>query len=56
MFETVPSFVHLVCALPRLDVVFEDLLPVEDNEGEVDCLTLSQLCFGRSCVFNQVDE
>ena len=40
-FEVVPHFVRLVCALPRSDVIFEDLLPVEDNEGEVDCLTLS---------------
>ena len=54
MFEIVPSFVRLVCVLPILDVIFEDSLSVEDNKGEVDCLTLSQLCFGRSCVFNQV--
>ena len=54
MFEIVPNFVRLVCELPRSDVIFEDLLPVEDNEGEVDFLTLSQLCFSCSCVFNQV--
>ena len=54
MFEIIPSFVHLVCALPRSYVIFEDLLPVEDKEGEVNCLTLSQLYFGCSCVFNQV--
>ena len=41
MFEIVPCFVCLVCALPRLDVIFEDSLHVGDNEGEVDCLTLS---------------
>ena len=28
VFEVVPRFVCLVCALPRLDVIFEDLLPV----------------------------
>ena len=28
MFEVVPRFVCLVCALPRLDVIFEDSLPV----------------------------
>ena len=28
VFEVVPHFVCLVCALPRLDVIFEDLLPV----------------------------
>ena len=31
MFEIVPFFVRLVCVLPRLDVIFEDYLPVEDN-------------------------
>ena len=41
MFEVVPCFVLLVCALPHSDVFFEDSLPVDDNEGEVDCLTLS---------------
>ena len=54
IFEIFPSFVRFVCALPRSDVIFEDSLPVEDNEGEVYCLTLSQLCFCRSCVLNQV--
>ena len=29
-------------------------MPVEDDKGEVYCLTLSQFCFGLSCVFNQV--
>ena len=54
MFEIFSCFVHLFGAFPRPDVIFEYLLPVEDNEGEVYCLTLSQFFFGRSCVFNQV--
>ena len=41
MFEIVPFFVRLVCAFPHPDVVFEDFLPVEDNQGKVHCLTLS---------------
>ena len=41
MFEVVPRFVCLVCVLPRVDVIFEDLLPVKDKEGEVYCLSLS---------------
>ena len=41
MFEVVPCFVRLVCVLPRSYFIFEDSFPVEDNEGEVDCLTLS---------------
>ena len=41
MFEIVPCFVRLVCALPCLDIIFEDSLPVEDDKGEVDFLTLS---------------
>ena len=41
MFKIVPCFVRLVGAFPRPDVVFEDSLPVEDNEGEVYFLTLS---------------
>ena len=28
VFEVVPCFVCLVCALPRSDVIFEDSLPV----------------------------
>ena len=28
MFEFVPRLLCLVCALPRLDVIFEDSLPV----------------------------
>ena len=54
VFKIVPCFVYLVGAVPRPDVVFEDSLPVEDNEGEVYFLALIQFCFGRSCVFNQV--
>ena len=54
VFKIVPCFVRLVGAFPRSDVILEDLLPVEDNESKVYCLTLSQFCFGRSCVFNQV--
>ena len=41
MFEIVPCFVGLVCGLSHGDVIFEDSLPVDDNEGEVDCLILS---------------
>ena len=29
-------------------------MAVEDDEGQVYCLTLSQLCFGLYCLFNQV--
>ena len=54
MFEIVPCFVRLVCAFPRLEIFVEDLLPIEDNEGEVYCLILSQCCFERCCVFKQV--
>ena len=54
MFEIFPCVVCLVCVFPCPDVVFENSLPVEDDEGEVYCLTLSQLCFGISCIFNQV--
>ena len=54
MFEIFPCFVRLVCAFPRPDVVFEYSLPVEDNEGKVYCLTLSQFCFGLSCILNQI--
>ena len=41
MFKIVPYCVRLVGAFPRLDIFFEDALPVEDNEGKVYCLTLS---------------
>ena len=41
VFNIFPCFVRLVGAFPRPDVFFEDFLPVEDNEDEVDCLTLS---------------
>ena len=41
VFKIFPCFVCLVGEFPRPDVVIEDLLTVEDNEGEVYCLTLS---------------
>ena len=41
VFKIFPCFVRLVGAFSRPDVVFEYLLPIEDNEGEVYCLTLS---------------
>ena len=41
MFKIFPYFVRLVGAFPHPDVIFEDSLPVEDNEGKVYCLTLS---------------
>ena len=41
VFKIFSCFVCLVGAFPHPDVVFEDLLPVEDKEGEVYCLTLS---------------
>ena len=50
VFKIFPCFVRLVGAFPCPDVVFEDLLPVEDNEGEVYCLDLNKFSFGRSCV------
>ena len=40
VFKIVPCFVRLVGAFPRLDVVFEYSLPIEDNEGKVYCLDL----------------
>ena len=40
MFKNFPCFLHLVGAFLRLDVFFEDSLPVEDNKGEIYCLTL----------------
>ena len=53
MFKIVSCFVRLVGAFSHPDVVFEDSLPVENKKGEVCCLTLSQLFFVRSCLFNQ---
>ena len=38
MFEVVPCFISFVFALPHSDVIFEDSL----------------ICFGCSCIFNQV--
>ena len=40
VLEVIPCFVIRIGAFPRPDVVFKDLLFVEDNEGEVYCLTL----------------
>ena len=40
LLEVFPCFLRWIGTFPRLDVVFEDLLYVEDNEGEVYCLTL----------------
>ena len=41
VFEIYPILVRRIGAFPRLDIVFEDYLSVEDNEGEVYCLALS---------------
>ena len=35
VFKIVPCFVRLVVAFLHRDVVYEYLLPVEDNEGDV---------------------
>ena len=40
VLEVIPYFVHRIGAFPRPYVVFENSLSVEDNEGEVCCLTL----------------
>ena len=40
VLEVVPCFVCHIGAFPCLYVVFENSLSVEDNEGEVYCLTL----------------
>ena len=40
VFEVIPCFVRRVGVFPHLDVVFENSLFLEDNEGEVYCLTL----------------
>ena len=40
VFEVIPCFVRQICAFPRPDVVFENSLLVENNEGKVHCLTL----------------
>ena len=40
VFKIVPCFVRLVGAFPRPNSVFEHLLPVGYNKGEVYCLTL----------------
>ena len=38
--EVVPCFVLRIGAFLHLDVVFEDLLSMDNNEGEVYCLTM----------------
>ena len=40
VIEVIPCFVRRMGEFPRPDVVFEDLLSVEDNEGKVYSLTL----------------
>ena len=40
VIEVIPCFVRRIGAFPRPDVVFVDLLSVEDNEGKVYSLTL----------------
>ena len=40
VIEVIPCFVRWIGAFPRPDVVFENLLSVEDNKGEVYFLTL----------------
>ena len=40
VLEFIPCFVRRIGAFPHSYVVFEELLSVEDNEGEVYCLTL----------------
>ena len=39
VLEIIPSFVCWSSVFPRTDVVFENSLFVEDNKGEVYCLT-----------------
>ena len=41
VFEIISCFVRRSGAFPQTDVVFENSLFVEDNEGEVYCMTLS---------------
>ena len=40
VLEVGPLLVCLFCAFPCADVIFEDPLFVQDDEGEVDCLDL----------------
>ena len=40
VLEVIPCFVRHIGEFPRLDVVFESSLSVEDNKGKVYCLTL----------------
>ena len=63
MLEVIPSFIHLGGAFPCMNIVFEDVIFVEDDEGEVDCLALcdfSIICNGVinqkvNCVENNID-
>ena len=40
VLEIIPCFLRLVGVFPGPDVVFEDSLSVEENEGEVYCMAL----------------
>ena len=40
VLEVDPRLVCVFCTFPRADVIFEDPLFVQDDEGEVDCLDL----------------
>ena len=40
VLEVISFFVHPIGAFPRLYVVFENSLSVEENKGEFYCLTL----------------
>ena len=40
VFEVIPCFVRHIDVFPRLDVVFENSLFVDDKKGKVYCLTL----------------
>ena len=40
VLENLPSFVRQSGAFPHTDAAFENSLFVDDNEGDVDCLTL----------------
>ena len=40
VLEFDPRLVCVVCMFPRADVIFEDPLFVQDDEGKVDCLDL----------------
>ena len=40
VLEVEPRLVYVVCTFPRADVIFEDMLVVQDDKGKVDCLAL----------------